>query len=103
MVRRFDPPPRPWLPGHRGVDLAADPGAPVYAAGPGVVRFAGEVAGRGVVSVDHAGGLRTTYEPVTPAVTEGRAAPACTGDSGAARCTSIRWRCWASRGCGCCR
>jgi murein DD-endopeptidase MepM/ murein hydrolase activator NlpD len=68
VVRRFAPPPRPWLPGHRGVDLAADTGVPVYAAGPGVVRFAGGLAGRGVVSIDHTDGLRTTYEPVTATV-----------------------------------
>src|SRR5688572_15884972 len=33
VVRRFEPPPGRWLPGHRGVDLAAAPGATVYAAG----------------------------------------------------------------------
>jgi murein DD-endopeptidase MepM/ murein hydrolase activator NlpD len=71
VVRRFDPPPQPWLPGHRGVDLAAAPGATVRAAGPGVVAFAGTVAGRGVVSVQHAGGLRTTYEPVEASVAAG--------------------------------
>jgi murein DD-endopeptidase MepM/ murein hydrolase activator NlpD len=73
VVRRFEPPPRPWLAGHRGVDLSAGPGAPVYAAGPGIVRFAGPLAGRGVVSVDHADGLRTTYEPVSSVVTAGQA------------------------------
>lgn len=72
VVRPFDPPPRPWLPGHRGVDLARVPGAPVYAAGTGVVRFAGQLAGRGVVSVDHPDGLRTTYEPVQPSVAAGQ-------------------------------
>jgi murein DD-endopeptidase MepM/ murein hydrolase activator NlpD len=71
VVRRFDPPPRPWLAGHRGIDLAAAPGAVVRAAGPGTVAFAGTVAGRGVVSVQHANGLRTTYEPVEPAVAAG--------------------------------
>lgn len=64
VVRRFDPPPSPWLPGHRGVDLAATPGAVVHAAGAGTVVYAGVLAGRGVLSVRHAGGLRTTYEPV---------------------------------------
>ncbi|NYT93861.1 M23 family metallopeptidase [Salinispora sp. H7-4] len=64
VVRRFDPPPQPWLPGHRGVDLAATAGAPVLAAGDGVVTFAGAVAGRPVLTVIHAAGLRTTYEPV---------------------------------------
>jgi murein DD-endopeptidase MepM/ murein hydrolase activator NlpD len=73
VVRLFDPPPEPWLAGHRGVDLAASPGSAVLAAGPGTVVFAGRVAGRGVVSVDHANGLRTTYEPVEPAVRAGDA------------------------------
>ena len=65
VVRRFDPPPRPWLAGHRGVDLSATPSAVVRAAGAGTVVYAGVIAGRGVVSVAHPGGLRTTYEPVT--------------------------------------
>lgn len=71
VTRAFDPPAAPWLPGHRGVDLAGTSGAAVLSAGAGVVAFAGMVAGRGVVSVDHAGGLRTTYEPVTPIVHSG--------------------------------
>ncbi|MEV4413491.1 M23 family metallopeptidase [Catellatospora sp. NPDC049609] len=71
-VRLFDPPPQPWLPGHRGVDLAADPGTPVLAASAGTVVYAGRLAGRGVVSVDHPGGLRTTYEPVDAVVKAGQ-------------------------------
>jgi murein DD-endopeptidase MepM/ murein hydrolase activator NlpD len=43
----------------------------VLAAGAGVVRFAGVVAGRGVISIDHPGGLRTTYEPIVAAVRAG--------------------------------
>lgn len=71
ITRRFDPPPRPWLSGHRGVDLGGTPSAVVRAAGPGKVVFEGRVAGRGVVSVAHPGGLRTTYEPVIPSVMAG--------------------------------
>ncbi|MET8045357.1 M23 family metallopeptidase [Micromonospora sp. NPDC005215] len=71
-VRRFDPPPRPWLPGHRGVDLAAPAGAVVRSAGSGTVLFAGLVAGRPVITVAHADGLRTTHEPVQPAVRPGQ-------------------------------
>lgn len=71
VSRRFDPPPEPWRAGHRGVDLAAAAGATVRSAGAGVVHFAGRVAGRPVVSVAHAGGLRTTYEPVPATVVAG--------------------------------
>ncbi len=78
VVRSFDPPPRPWLAGHRGADLAAAAGATVVAAGPGTVLFAGVVAGRGVVSVAHPGGLRSTYEPVAAAVAPGDAVDAGT-------------------------
>lgn len=53
------------------MDLAGTNGAPVLAAGAGTVMFAGQVAGRGVISIDHPGGLRTTYEPVSPSVTAG--------------------------------
>ncbi|RVW09860.1 M23 family metallopeptidase [Prescottella agglutinans] len=72
VVRAFEKPAQNWLPGHRGVDLAAAPGQSVLAAGAGTVVFAGTVAGKPVVSVDHPGGLRTTYEPVRAAVTAGR-------------------------------
>jgi murein DD-endopeptidase MepM/ murein hydrolase activator NlpD len=71
VVRDFDPPPHPFGRGHRGVDLAAVAGGAVLAAGAGTVVFAGPLAGRGVVSIDHAGGLRTTYEPVLAFVTAG--------------------------------
>ena len=65
VIRRFDPPPHPWLAGHRGVDLSAPPATPVRAAAAGTVLFAESIAGRGVVSIAHPGGLRTTYEPLT--------------------------------------
>lgn len=72
VVVTFDPPAAPWLPGRRGVDLAGTPGEPVLAAGPGTVAFAGTVAGVRAVSIDHAGGLRTTYEPVIASVRAGQ-------------------------------
>lgn len=71
VLTPFAPPATRYGAGHRGVDLAAQPGSPVVAAGAGVVIFAGPLAGRGVISVEHPGGLRTTYEPVTAAVTVG--------------------------------
>jgi murein DD-endopeptidase MepM/ murein hydrolase activator NlpD len=71
VVRAFRPPALRWTAGHRGVDLAARSGAPVRAAAAGTVRFAGQIAGRGVVVVDH-GSVRTTYEPVIADVQVGR-------------------------------
>lgn len=71
VVRGFDNPEHDWLPGHRGVDLAATPGQPVFSAGPGVVVFVGKVGSRNVVSVQHSGRLRTTYEPVRATVAAG--------------------------------
>lgn len=68
VVRPFDPPAHRYGRGHRGVDLAAPIGTPVRAAGAGVVVYAGPLAGRGVVSIRHPDGLRTTYEPVTAVV-----------------------------------
>lgn len=73
VVRAFDNPAQPWLPGHRGVDLAGVPGVEVRAPADGIVAFAGLVAGRPVLSIDHAGGLRSTYEPVTSTLGEGDA------------------------------
>src|SRR5918994_327163 len=73
VLRRFAPPASPYGPGHRGVDLGGAPGDPVLAAGPGVVVHAGVLAGRGVVSVQHPSGLRTTYEPLAVTVRKGAA------------------------------
>ncbi|MEU9085808.1 M23 family metallopeptidase [Streptomyces sp. NPDC048357] len=71
VARWWDPPPTPYAAGHRGVDLSAPVGAELRAVGPGRVHHAGLVAGRGVLSLTLPNGLRTTYEPVRPLVTEG--------------------------------
>ena len=73
LLRNFDPPEQPWNAGHRGVALAAAPGDPVVAAMDGVVAFSGEVARQGWVTVEHGGGLATTYGLLDPrAVTAGQ-------------------------------
>jgi murein DD-endopeptidase MepM/ murein hydrolase activator NlpD len=71
VLRRFQRPASTWGPGHRGIDLAATPGQEVLAAAAGRVTHVGVVAGRGTVSVLHAGGVRTTYEPVSARVRRG--------------------------------
>lgn len=72
VLTPFDPPSDRYGAGHLGVDLAAVPSASVVAAAAGVVRFAGSVAGRGVVVLQHPDGLSTEYEPVSSAVRAGQ-------------------------------
>jgi len=61
VVRGFDPPTSPYGSGHRGIDIATAIGSRVLAAAPGVVSFAGQVGGALFVSVDHGGGLVSSY------------------------------------------
>lgn len=70
VLNGFNPPEQAWAKGHRGVDLAAAVGEEVLSAAAGTVTYAGDLAGRGVVVVDH-GQLRTTYEPVAALVVVG--------------------------------
>jgi murein DD-endopeptidase MepM/ murein hydrolase activator NlpD len=70
LESEFDAPDSAYGPGHRGLDVATLVGAPVRAVAGGVVTFAGEVAGVGVVTVDH-GTERSTYQPVSAAVSVG--------------------------------
>lgn len=70
VVSIFDPPDENWHAGHRGVDLLGAPDQAVLAIGPGRVAYAGSLAGRGVIVVDH-GELRSTYEPVLARVSVG--------------------------------
>ena len=71
VIAPFDAPATPYGPGHRGIDIAVPGGAEVRAVEGGTVRFSGSVAGRGVVSVVHADGLISTYEPVDGGVSAG--------------------------------
>jgi murein DD-endopeptidase MepM/ murein hydrolase activator NlpD len=75
VVRGFSVGPYRWSPGHRGVDLATHPGAPVIAPAAGVVTFARTVVGRPVIVITHAGGIRTAYEPALVGVALGTAVP----------------------------
>lgn len=65
VARPFDPPPEPWLSGHRGVDLRAAAGTEVLSPAAGVVSFVGKVVNRPVISINHGGGLLSSFEPVS--------------------------------------
>ena len=68
VLRAFSRPPHRWNAGHRGLDLRAHTGQSVLAPRAGVVTFAGTVVDRGVVTITHPDGLRTSLEPLTPQV-----------------------------------
>jgi murein DD-endopeptidase MepM/ murein hydrolase activator NlpD len=61
LIRGFDPPDSPFGSGHRGIDIAAAVGSPVRAPAAGKVTFAGPVGGRLFMTIDHGGGLESTY------------------------------------------
>lgn len=71
VMRGFEAPEHRFGAGHRGIDIGATEGAAVSAPASGVVIFAGPVAGRSVVTVDHGGGVVSSYDPVVPAVVAG--------------------------------
>lgn len=47
--------------GHWGIDLAVEEKSEVRPAAPGFVSFSGSVAGNETVTIDHGGGLKTSY------------------------------------------
>lgn len=71
VVSPFRAPPTPYKAGHRGIDLLVEPAATIVAAASGTVSFAGMVAGRGVVAIDHGNGVVSAVEPVAASVAQG--------------------------------
>ncbi len=71
IVRPFIAPPTPYSAGHRGIDIGTAPETPVVAPADGIVHFAGVVVDRPVLSLRHAGGLISSFEPVTSELVEG--------------------------------
>ena len=61
VIQTFDPPDTPYGSGHRGIDIAASVGTTVVAPADGTVTFAGPVGGYLFLTIDHGGGLSSTY------------------------------------------
>lgn len=72
VTRAFDRPDHDWSAGHRGVDFAGHSGAPVLAPAAGEVTFAGKVVDREVLVLQHANGLRSSFEPIESALPPGQ-------------------------------
>lgn len=71
VSRPWEAPADDYAAGHRGLDVPARVGTVATAVDDGTVAFAGIVAGRGVVTIDHGDGLVSTLDSVTPAVRAG--------------------------------
>jgi murein DD-endopeptidase MepM/ murein hydrolase activator NlpD len=71
VVAPYRAPAHEYGPGHRGADLAARHEAEVLAPADGVVAFSGTVVDRPLLTIAHADGLVTTFEPVRSALRPG--------------------------------
>lgn len=71
LARPFIAPATPYAAGHRGIDIRAPAGSEVRAPADGTVHFAGFVVDRPVLSIRHAGGVLSSFEPVEPLVATG--------------------------------
>ena len=77
IVRPYIAPATAYSAGHRGIDVTVLDGI-VTAPAPGIVHFAGTVVDRPVLSIDHGGGVLSSYEPVTTTLRKGD--PVARGD-----------------------
>lgn len=65
ILRGYDPPASPYGSGHRGIDIGAPAGTAVHAPESGKVTFAGKVGGQLFVTINHGGGVASTYSWLT--------------------------------------
>lgn len=72
VVGAYAAPPTPYAAGHRGIDLAATPEQHVTAPADATVRFAGVVVDRPVLTLDHGGGVLSSYEPLATELVAGQ-------------------------------
>lgn len=70
--REFVAPQSQYGPGHRGVDLQVGPGDEIVSPAEGTVFFAGVVVDRPVISIRHADGVMSSFEPVSSGLVAGQ-------------------------------
>lgn len=71
ILTAFDPPDKPWLKGHRGIDVLTVAGEPLRAPTEGTIRFAGTVAGMPTVSVLTADEHVLSFQPASTQLQKG--------------------------------
>lgn len=76
VVAEYRAPAHEYGAGHRGIDLAAPVGSVVRAPADGVVAFRGTVVDRALITIEHADGYVTTFEPLLSELSPGDAVAA---------------------------
>lgn len=71
LVNQYRQPNSDYSSGHRGVDYLVKTGQPVLAPADGTVWFAGKVAQRHLISLQHNNGYLSEFEPVCTDLTKG--------------------------------
>ncbi|MGW8483925.1 murein hydrolase activator EnvC family protein [Microbacterium sp. NPDC055903] len=71
VIEPFRAPSHHYGPGHRGIDIAVGQTGVVRSPAPGVVAFRGTVVDRPLLTIDHGGGLVSTFEPLTSELSPG--------------------------------
>lgn len=71
LARPYLAPAGPYGAGHRGIDIRAPDVADVLAPLDGIVHFAGFIVDRPVLSLEHAGGVLSSFEPVRTTLVAG--------------------------------
>lgn len=71
LLRPYIAPPTAYAAGHRGIDIGTTGDTRVLSPDDGVVHFAGVVVDRSVLSIRHAGGVISSFEPVTTELVAG--------------------------------
>jgi len=73
VLSPFIAPAHAFAAGHRGIDIGAVASAVVVAPADGVVAFRGVVVDRPLLTIAHAGGIVTTFEPLASELRPGDA------------------------------
>lgn len=76
VANPFRAPAHEYGSGHRGIDIVTSQGRAVRAPADGIVAFRGTVVDRPLLTIEHAGGYVSTFEPLTSDLSPGDVVPA---------------------------
>lgn len=72
LINQYRQPNSDYSAGHRGVDYLVELAQPVFAPAFGQIGFSGKVVDRNLVTIKHAGGILSEFEPVCTDLAQGQ-------------------------------